>query len=221
MQVSYEVRWFFKDAPVFLLEWFEHKGYQFDYKKPSRVDSYLPLMADQRMGIKLREGNIEAKQLIKSHGPRKFKTIKIKGEVQEFIKWSFELDKQDPLSKTILKKQKSNWIAIAKERIGYKYSFNKKGKLLGEVDAESSMDEGCQVEFTRIVIKSKIYFTFGFEAFSTSGNERKNFDLGIKLALGDLIQWNKAKHTSSSKIKLLSKSSCGYIEFLERIQLKK
>ena len=216
MQSSFEMRWFFQAMPDAVAMWFESKGFHFSSSHPTRVDHYLPLSAKKAMGIKLREGNVEIKHLIKSTGRRAFENGRISGKIQQWTKWSFNLAEGDELSNAIIRDNKYDWIAVQKERLGFKYKFTKSGREQGEIDIRDITPEGCQVEFTRLIINNKIYYTFGLESFSEAGKEKQHLRRGTKLAFESLTHWNATSGTVIPEVRLGMGDNMSYPEFLER-----
>jgi hypothetical protein len=216
---SFEIRWFFKVAPPALTQWFGQKvkDFQFTSAIPSRVDFYLPLPASKGMSVKLREGNIEIKQLIKNFGRRQFGIPKIEGKKEHWVKWSFDLNDVDSLAQEIIKTKKYNWLEVPKERFGFKYHFQGRKKAV-QVGIKDRIPEGCQVEFTRILVKGKEYYSFGLEAFSESSHEKENFAKGAELAFYDLTHWNMVVGKPIPEVNLPLEKSMGYPEFLEGIK---
>jgi hypothetical protein len=206
MALSYEVRWFFDHAEPILEQWFANKGIPF-HKDFPRTDFYLALEDKNDLSIKLRQGNIEVKQLVKSTNASEFN---IPGDVQCWQKWSFRVEKEDDLAKQIITGKKFYWIEMPKDRLGIKYKFDD-GEDGKEVSIDERIHEGCQVEYTRFQVKGKVYYTFNFEAFSESNLEKRNFQRGVELAFKEL----------NMKTKLTAKDSMGYPEFIENNCLKK
>jgi hypothetical protein len=216
MQSSFEIRWFFLALPDAVSMWFESKGFHFSSSNPVRVDHYLPLPAKKAMGIKLREGNVEIKHLLKSTGRRGFENGRITGKIQHWVKWSFDLADADPLSHAIIRDNKHDWIAVQKERLGFKYKFTKSGREQGEIDILDMTPEGCLVEFTRLIINNKIYYTFGLESFSEAGKEKQHLRRGAKLAFESLTHWNVTHGTTIPEVRLSLADNMSYPDFLER-----
>ena len=59
-----EVKWFFRGAvPSGIWEWICLHGHDWE-KQPPRIDNYLQITEGDSLGVKLREGRIEIKQLL-------------------------------------------------------------------------------------------------------------------------------------------------------------
>jgi len=201
MKLSYEVRWFFEKSQGQIEEWFNQKGMFFNKGKSNkRIDFYLPVSSG--LGVKLREGDIEIKQRFENEKSDEFK---VPGKVETWQKWDFELKDSDNESAKIIKGKDKSWIRLPKERIGFQYNFTGNERAQ-EVNIKNIIPEGCQVEYTRLILNNKVYYTFNIESFSESGSQRNNFKKGIKLAFSEL-------HTKS----LIYENSMGYPEFILKI----
>jgi len=214
---SNEVRWFFESVPDTLVQWFQRKGLDLMASKSSRADFYLPFSSNKGLSIKLREGHLEIKKLLKQSGKRKFVPGNIEGKVQHWVKWRFSLDEQDALAKSIIVEKKYDWIEVYKNRIGFKYQFDLKGKLLGEKGIEELIPEGCQVELTRLKIKDKEFFSFGLESFSETEHFPQYFNKAIKLVAKELAETNELIQPLIPPIQLPAEMCMSYPEFLEHI----
>jgi hypothetical protein len=160
---SKEIRWFTEKQDRIILEWFESKGLNFENTE-SRTDFYLPLEKDD-LNIKLREGNIEVKHRIRP--PEKGRlTASAHGIFEEWIKWSFAADQTDRLSHEIITERKYSWTETVKTRIGVKIKINNNDSDKYDiVSIKDFISSGCQVEYTKIMIHNKVYYTFAFEWF--------------------------------------------------------
>ena len=212
MLPSYESRWFFRSCPPPLMEWFEYKGWRFGAPgNPARADFYLPIPSDKGLGFKLREGRLEAKQLLAGIGEHPFPPFKAKGKVEHWIKWSFELKEADELARQIIREKQYDWIEVKKERLGFTYHFQQEGKV-AEVPIHTVIPEGCQVELTQIHVFGKAYYTFGLEAFSHAGHLEENFRHGAEVFFSTLAEWQNGK--AIAELRLPAQASMGYPEFL-------
>jgi len=192
---SKEIRWFSQTEEKQITQWFNDHGLDFA-TTDARTDFYLPLPEKKDMGVKLREGNIEAK--CRTSIPKIGKlTDHAEGYFEEWVKWSFNVNKDDPLSESIIKEKKYSWIEVYKERVGRKLTKDEKGKTKW-LSIKDRIPFGCQVEYTRILIKGQQWFTFGLEWF---GNEYLEFDLKIAIEILGVSSLKKEK-------------SMGYAEFL-------
>lgn len=192
---SKETRWFNQSRNEKITQWFKEHDLTHDTTKP-RIDFYLPLPNKKDIGIKLREGKVEIKQ--RKNSPELVSlTENAEGFLEEWVKWSFNINEYDKLNNAIVNKNAYDWIKIYKERIGIKLSASKKGNVAIE-SIEKQIPFGCQIEYTRILLKGHEWFTFGLEWFGDDHLKLENeFLLDI---LGN---------TTMNK-----KRSMGYVEFL-------
>lgn len=199
MYKSKEIRWFSNSEDEAISKWFEENGFSFENAN-ARTDYYLPLKDQDDTGIKLREGNIEIKQLISRS--EKEKLVKsVKGYFENYIKWSFTSAEDDPLFREIIEEEKYHWLGVRKERIGFKLKENQNGSII-RVKMDEYLEYGCQVEYTRLKIKNELWYTLGLEWF---GDKELKFDFSLL----NKIFGNQ---------RLKGKNSMGYAKFLNRFQ---
>lgn len=197
MYNSKEIRWFYKTEPESIRNWFEENGYIFENTE-ARTDYYLPLKDKNDLSIKLRENNIEVKQRT-SRSEQADLTDSIQGYFENYTKWSFSSAEDDSLFHEITEKEKFSWLAVKKERIGFKLKKDDNDKIV-RVALEEFPPYGCQLEYTRVKIKDEIWYSFALEWF---GDQELEFDLSI---LAEII----GEHN------LESSDSMGYAEFLNK-----
>ncbi len=193
-----EIRWFTRHENREISHWFANRGLTFNKVEP-RTDYYLLVHNHDYMAPKLREGKIEIKHRIGS--PTIFTlAANARGYFEEYVKWSFELDSRDELSAAIINnKYPAEWIAIRKERLGIKLAENNSGNI-NIHDLTTIIDNGCQLEYTRIKVNRDIWYTFNLE---WSGNKFLKPDVSIiNKIIGDS--------------KFRPKDSMGYGEFLQQ-----
>jgi hypothetical protein len=168
-----ELRWFFNGhAPESFIKKFSSfaASKRFGALKETRVDYYLRNRRET-VGIKLRkdgdEKNIELKFLKASvrHDERN-----ISGQVERWRKWNF------PAAKFNFRNERSvldsEWIVVEKKR----------HLTLIPPPGSKNENEGCRFELTSISSTQGAFWTIGFEAFSNSGQEEKNFRHAINSA---------------------------------------
>ncbi|MBT8295445.1 MAG: hypothetical protein KJO51_03435 [Gramella sp.] len=192
-----EIRWFFQEVTESITQWFEENGYLFDNTE-IRTDYYLPLQEKKDLGIKLRENNIEIKQRLSRSEKVEF-TVQATGYFEEYTKWSFSSAEGDTLVQEITEQDKYDWMPVKKERIGFKLTEDNSGKIL-RLRLDEFPEYGCQIEYTRIKVKDKIWYTFALEWF---GKYHLKFDYSI---INEILNENELKAYQSS----------GYAEFLNR-----
>jgi hypothetical protein len=183
---SAEIRWFFREPDKFerFLKWFTRKGQipievegnydpksitnPFVKKERERTDEYLLFPDSDMVGAKQRQGKLEVKALVAS--PRPFRFDYVIGRVDQWVKWSFESSDED-FRKQLDKEldQSSRWQKVVKDRYLQKRSFDTGVPV--PVSPDQRPDSGCNIEVTRlrVLADSWDWFTFGFEAFGSSG----------------------------------------------------
>ena len=161
MYKSKEIRWFKNDADKPILDWFAGQGQAFENTE-SRTDFYLPLQKED-VAIKLREGNIEIKHRIGAPSKGKLSPTAT-GMFENWIKWSFNADKNDLLSQQIMSHNSDAWIETIKTRIGVKITFDS-NNFLQILPIKTFVDFGCQAEYTQLKIMDRSFYTFALEWF--------------------------------------------------------
>lgn len=196
MYKSKEIRWFKDSSDRAIIDWVVSKGQAFETTQP-RTDFYLQLGKDD-VTIKFREGNIEIKHRIGDVENGKL-TPNAEGVFENWIKWSFNADKTDKLSQTIVSSNAYDWIETIKTRIGVKVTADTNGDLQ-ILPIKSFVDYGCQIEYTQLKMNSKTVYTFALECFG---------EKEMKLP-EELIQ----EILSNTQLDL--KDSMGYGEFIKK-----
>jgi hypothetical protein len=172
MQVSAELRWFWKNvAPVDLEEWFRGAD-----RHPCaagggarlRVDKYLRESTQTELGLKIRgdkEGGVEVKGLVSE----RFGELLIDpftGPIEVWTKWTAKTLELE--SRPLILTEKLRWLrkfettgASPKE-----IHLNDKEK---PSDGGSLPDMGCNVELTKVRLseKDESWWTLGFESFGS------------------------------------------------------
>jgi len=177
---SAEIRWFIKGKiPTSVFDWFI--GLNDNYvNQAKRTDYYLLLKSDDSLGIKLREGKVEIKQLnqfIGNISPGK----NINGNAETWNKWSFELDQaKNILSKDLLN---NKWLAITKNRILVNYGITEENIVSQKKPI--SYQNGCITELTSINLNNEDWWSFGLEAYGEENRQKDNLVLISHLILND------------------------------------
>jgi hypothetical protein len=167
MQVSAEIRWFWRDAPpAGLQDWFRDGGGEFCAAGggQTRVDEYLLDTGQAELGIKRRGGKpgVEVKGLV-TEGWADLDVAPFVGAIELWCKWTSE-PLQLPARQTVAT-EKRRWLR--------KFDGAASGLREMALDPrESPLDDrplpalGCNVELTRVALPSgTIWWTLGFEAF--------------------------------------------------------
>jgi hypothetical protein len=158
---SKEIRWFTESRDPGILDWFRLRARTFE-KTRSRVDYYLPLQKND-ISVKLREGNIEVKHRVGDGTPTRL-TDRVEGVFENWIKWSFKVDKVDRLKTDIIHFGKYEWLKMTKKRMGIKVATGNPNP--GDLyDIAEFVDFGCQIEYTEVELLGSRYYSFGLEWF--------------------------------------------------------
>jgi hypothetical protein len=173
VQVSAELRWFFRNPNPLLSQWFTGANYGFSPWAAgggsSRNDRYLIDRAQIELGIKrraenaAREEGIEIKGLICTAGP--IAAGVFRGTIQLWTKWKTCSIDLDPLRTVIV--HKTRWLrkfAISDGQIEEIELSPQETPVRGSLP-----DEGCNIELTEIELRDwsddHKWFTLGFESF--------------------------------------------------------
>jgi hypothetical protein len=159
---SREIRWFNLKENKTILEWFAGQGIHFSNIKP-RTDFYLKIPDCQEINIKLREGKIEIKQR-KGHPVLHKLGHNASGYLEDWVKWSFSMSETDTLIKDIQKGIMYDWIKLYKQRLGVKITTSS-GNNWQTHDINEVLPIGCQIEYTKLEVEGKIWYTFAIEWF--------------------------------------------------------
>ena len=162
-----EVRWFLPGiAPARIWRWFEGETEQ-----SSRTDYYLHIPDSDALGIKLREGRIEAKQRVDQQVLVCFGERAV-GYVEQWRKWSFAAEEASGMIAE-LSSDSSSWIGVDKERKVCTYQVAN-GAVVA-VSGHDFLDQGCAWEVAQVRLETTDaqWWSIGFEAFGAQA-ERGN-----------------------------------------------
>jgi len=196
MFTTAEVRWFFEGpVPDEIEQWFCRNNLAL--KAAPREDHYLLCPPVLGLGLKLREGRLEVKPLIKTLGVRSF-TADIAGTLQVWQKETYG----EPAVTEFERLRTSAphlWIAVRKERTLRRFSLD--GASIVEVPADRVfLRDGCNAELTTITVGGSAYWSFNFEAY---GNPSRVEDILQRAAIHVLKDERRppysfpAQHSSS------------------------
>jgi hypothetical protein len=171
MDKSIELRWFSMENFSDVEHWFKRHGKAFK-NVWERSDFYVHLDGYTKLSFKIREGKAEIKSLIESSPLKVSDTCS--GIVEHWIKWSKSL--KDNLTAEQMFKDEKQLIELKKERMLVTYSINNKNIMI----VNESVNEGCQVELTRLSIHNRLYHSFAFEAFGSDANRLNNLKDAIE-----------------------------------------
>jgi len=214
--LSAELRWFInEDIPVEVKKWFNASKLKKESKE--RTDTYLIYPKVKTCGVKFRNNKFEIKTLVEDLGLQEY-SPNVKGHAGIWEKWSTK----DELIKTFKQKVaegEADWIAVKKKRVTRKFSVDKTS--IKEVDdPQRNLDNGCNVELTKIEIDKKKYWSLAFDSFSEKDDLSEVKD-NLKRTVDKLLSESDCPFTSkdASLLKLLSKEkSYSYPGFLAQFK---
>ncbi len=157
-----ETRWFYEgNLPEKMKTWF--LGRESDcFESDWREDFYLFLPGNHEASVKTREGRLEIKQRVKTHGTI-FLPGGTKGKLSSWRKWGFYPDDKDiPVLEEITQTE-AHWIKVAKKRFLYRFSLDNQG-IVGLIPDQPA-ERGCEVELSFVDKDGKPWWSMCFEAF--------------------------------------------------------
>lgn len=147
---TFEMRWFFAEPPLDIAQHFDASA-----AAPHRTDWYA-VPCDPRCGIKLREGRLETKLRVGTHGVRTFREIS--GHLESWQKWALAFGPGDcPAEQTLAK---SGWLAVQKRRFLRHFEVTP-GRV---IETEQRPTNGCEFELTELKVQQQRWWTVAFEA---------------------------------------------------------
>ncbi|HEX3009845.1 MAG TPA: hypothetical protein VHO90_19740 [Bacteroidales bacterium] len=204
MTKTIEIRWFFKGiVSNDVLQFFKDRKVIFQEEQP-RTDWYM-LNLGKTASIKVRNGNLEVKQLLESID-NALSAFGVEGNAEMWSKYSLAL-KEEGESRTIIQGQDPHWIEVAKKRSVAKYEV-KSDRMVFAIPADSFPGEGCSLEICFIKARKLDFWTLCFEASGSEDKIRNNLEAVVRLLF------------NNSRLPLLNTgNSYGYPEFLAKISL--
>lgn len=213
MFTSAEVRWFFEGAvPDELERWFT-RGSLVSRAAP-REDHYLTFPAPLGLGLKLREGRLEIKSLVKTLGPHTF-TEDVAGTVQV---WEKQAHGESAVAEfeRLRASAPHLWITTGKERTLRRFSLE--GRTLTEVSADGAFPpNGCNVELTKIRVNGLDYWSFACEAYGDPARVEDALHRVAEHVLTDTHRPHRFKTRASSADAFSAARSHSYPEWLETL----
>ena len=167
-----EVRWFFAGSiPQAVADWFTVQVCT-AVPQPPRVDYYLRLADNDSLGIKLRQGRIEIKQRT-APGTAVHLGENAAGHAEAWRKWSFALADADA-NLAGLVDDTAHWLGVGKQRRWCLFDVGVNGRII-PAPPGTILDQGCACELTevRLTHSTQTWWSLGFEAFGTAGNQRE------------------------------------------------
>jgi hypothetical protein len=164
-----EVRWFFEGViPPLVEAWFEDNICA-ESAQPARIDYYLRLNEGDSLGIKLREGRIEAKQREGEVLPVQLSERAL-GRVESWCKWSFDLAETE-----VSVAEAAQWVGVEKARRWCLFAVGENGRITS-APSDTVLERGCACELTEVrqIDTAELWWSLGFEAFGGTAVDRRD-----------------------------------------------
>ena len=196
MDTTAEIRWFLREVPAALEDWFAARGGD----PQQRTDDYLRLEGTDALGLKVRGGggSLEVKLRIRDHGTVEV-AAGIQGRLEEWRKWSIPPEHPVPG----LGIAAANWVTVGKAR--------RLATLVAGAWAPGPPGDraagGCSAELTRLDVTGGTWATLGFEAFGPAGDLVGTLRRAVERFFAE----------AGSAGGLDARRSCGYPGWLEHI----
>lgn len=160
METTREIRWFLPRPMRKVDAWFASMGKPLENGE-RRTDTYLYLPFTTSLGLKLREGQLEPKKRI---AERELGTLgtTAEGYYESWVKWSFSLEQESALDAY----SKDHWLNVEKTRTTL-YVYDADGTSFLHASPPSS-GGGCQIEYARVVLNGKEWYSYCLEWFGGS-----------------------------------------------------
>ncbi|MBL3657847.1 hypothetical protein [Fulvivirga sediminis] len=195
---SFEVRWIFQGKlPDNMLQWVETFAPE---EQSIRTDYYFNKTENGTLGIKLREGSIQMKPLLKEVGHFTFNDHKAK--IESYSKWSYLV--QDNQEWSYMIEEPETWLPVTKSRLMNKYTLA--GGYPDRVEMKDRVEQGCEMELSNISILNKDFWTLAFEAYG------KEAEVNLQKTLRYVFE------TSELPQVLPFQNSFGYAQLIHDIQ---
>ena len=158
MFATTEVRWFYEGKlPDPVADWFYHFN---PVIQQPRTDYYLNFTERARVGIKLREENIQIKTRISAFESLRY-LLNVAGEAAKYERWSFPVVGNEEWITLI--NRPDVWIPVKKMRRMMRFTLD--GGYPDQIEMEESADNGCEVELSQVEVTGKAYWSLAFESF--------------------------------------------------------
>ena len=173
MERSFETRWFFRNNPFKLFDFFNRV-----VKPTVSVDWYLYSTPGNCMSeIKLRKSNFETKFLLERVGRNHFGTAE--GVIEEWAKWRIFLNGHEVPSSRLL--ENTGWMPVKKTRY-LKYYEVKHGSIIEVQDISKNRPEsGVRFVYTELLVEDMLWWTIGFKSFGKKEDLLSNLQLATNL----------------------------------------
>ena len=163
MQLTAELRWFNRGRlPKEISHWFQQECLGDYLAAPEeREDIYLYVPECDYLGIKLRQGRLEIKWRQAELGVVSFGNH-VEGKAEKWSKWLCE----DSMAETFQPKSAigQSWVRVKKARLQRQYQVLPDNSATA-VPVTDSINQGCTVELTDLVVNGNAWWSLAFEAF--------------------------------------------------------
>lgn len=156
MDTTAEVRWFLREVPAALGDWFALRGGDPQH----RTDDYLRLPGTDALGVKVRGGGgtLELKLRTRDHGTVGV-AAGVEGRLEEWRKWSIAPER--PLRGLGI--AAAHWVRVGKAR---RLATLTAGAWAPGPPGDRAAG-GCSAELTLLDVTGGTWATLGFEAFGS------------------------------------------------------
>jgi hypothetical protein len=179
MFTTAEVRWFHEGrAPARVEAWFRGSGRK-PAAQPTRVDHYLRLVDGNHLGIKLREGRLEAKQRLERSAAMRFRP-RVCGVAETWRKWGVPLNGGPH---QVSGGPGPSWIEVEKERSLCRYRLLEDRRIVA-TSTDWYPDQGCDLELTAVRLRGRDWWTLALEAFGPAVSVHENLRLVAEAVFG-------------------------------------
>ena len=208
---SHEVRWFFEGKTpqhAALQRWFEtiapvHKSPSvrppaWQGRLHDQPDVYLLVPGNDDMGLKWREGAFQIKGRVASLGTQVF-CGRHQGKVERWIKWSYA-NLPAAYQRLFGTEQGAELVtaAVRKTRALRKVRLDTMTGKAEEVDAQTFVDRGLEIELTDLEVAGKAYCSLAFEAFPNDAAMDAAFTETVEAFVDGLTAYDLTAASSQS-----------------------
>lgn len=191
-----EVRWFFQETPHNIQWWFDNDKSFVEKDRTLRTDVYLGMQPHDNISYKIREGRTEIKLRLGEAESIQFPNGHI-GKVERWVKWSLQLKDRTATFDSLYVAHENSFIEVSKKRELVTFEIDP-DKTIKKVRPKDLPGEGCQVEFTQLLLHKQEWTSFGFEAFGSQSGIEENFDLVTRKVLQEIMDPTLDKKDSFS-----------------------
>lgn len=162
MLLTTELRWFCPGVlPSAGRDWFQQDALgQYLGSPESRKDQYLYIPACEYLNVKSRQGKLEVKLRQAERGILPLGHHS--GQVESWAKWRCDASQEG----NWLEDAEGPWVEVEKVRSQRQYQILPNQAPIA-IPTDSTVEEGCRVELTGLMIQDSTWWSLAFEAFGT------------------------------------------------------